>query len=285
MMRLLALLLLFSVIDVRAQHTHRAPPPVSLEEPAVSAFISAARAATEPYHSIDAAVAAGYRLMGPDMPNMGEHWIHPGRAVQRTFDPEQPAVLTYLIIDGAPVLTGVAYAIPVRPGEAAPQSPIDGAMWHFHSADLNKEAFGPADPSTMHSDAPVESYRLAMLHAWIWLDNPDGLFAADNWALPYVRVGLPVPEVPNPRAARSVFLLSEGVDYYTEAIRHMAGADAATLVAVRAVLTTYAQRAQAVVAADGNDPERLGALWVELWDELGALLPADRRASIAHFAE
>ena len=283
MMRLLALLLFVcGVADVRAQHTHHAPPPVDLEDPAVAAFVAAARDATEPYQSRDAAIAAGYRLMGPDMPNMGQHWIHPGRAVQRAFDPAQPAVLTYLTRASEPVLTGVAYTMPVRPGEVAPPPPMEGAAWHFHSADLNEEAFGPADPAAMHSEAPAEGYRLAMLHAWVWLDNPDGLFAADNWALPYVRVGLPVPERPNPRAARAVFLLSEGVEYYTQAVHHTTGADAATLDAVRTTLATYAVRVEEEV---GEGEESLAALWVALWDELSTRFPADQRAALAHFAE
>lgn len=286
MIRLVVFLGLLGFAEVQAQHTHHAPPPADLEDPSVEAFVTAARAATEVYRDLDAAIAAGYRLMGPDMPNMGEHWIHPGRAVRRTFDPSAPAVLTYVQIEGEPVLTGVAYAVPVRPGEAAPPPPIPGAAWHFHSADLNEEAFGPTDPAAMQSDAPAEVYRLAMLHTWIWLDNPDGLFAADNWSLPYVRIGLPVPKVPLADAARAVFLLSEGVGYYTEAIRHLTAADAATLERIRTVLTDYAEQVRELVSESSPAQAAvLGRLWNTLWDEIGVLLPVERRAAIAHFAE
>jgi hypothetical protein len=33
--------------------------------------------------------------------------------------------------------------------------------------------------------------RLAMVHAWVWLDNPQGVFAQEHTALPYLRAGLP----------------------------------------------------------------------------------------------
>jgi hypothetical protein len=32
---------------------------------------------------------------------------------------------------------------------------------------------------------------LTMVHAWVWLDNPDGTFAQQHRALPYLRAGLP----------------------------------------------------------------------------------------------
>jgi hypothetical protein len=34
--------------------------------------------------------------------------------------------------------------------------------------------------------------NLTMLHAWIWSDNPDGLFALEHKALPYLRAGYSV---------------------------------------------------------------------------------------------
>ncbi|MGH7627661.1 MAG: hypothetical protein ACREOJ_20390 [Gemmatimonadaceae bacterium] len=41
-----------------------------------------------------------------------------------------------------------------------------------------------------------------MLHAWLWLPNPAGMFASDNWALPFVRAGVPVPLADPSAAAR-----------------------------------------------------------------------------------
>lgn len=33
--------------------------------------------------------------------------------------------------------------------------------------------------------------HLTMLHAWIWSDNPSGVFALEHTGLPYLRAGLP----------------------------------------------------------------------------------------------
>lgn len=37
----------------------------------------------------------------------------------------------------------------------------------------------------------AERPELTMVHARVWLDNPDGVFAQDDRVIPYVRVGLP----------------------------------------------------------------------------------------------
>ncbi|MGH7567039.1 MAG: hypothetical protein ACREK2_09440, partial [Gemmatimonadota bacterium] len=54
--------------------------------------------------------------------------------------------------------------------------------------------------------------ELTMLHAWIGLDNPAGIFANDNAALPYARAGLPLEwaSAENPAAAKGVALLLPG---------------------------------------------------------------------------
>jgi hypothetical protein len=33
--------------------------------------------------------------------------------------------------------------------------------------------------------------HLTMVHAWVWIDNPDGVFAQEHRALPWLRAGLP----------------------------------------------------------------------------------------------
>jgi len=51
-----------------------------------------------------------------------------------------------------------------------------------------------------------------MVHAWTWLDNPDGVFAQEHRLIPYVRLGLPEAwgiEV-TVDAASGVALLGEG---------------------------------------------------------------------------
>lgn len=174
-------------------------------------LIHVIRGATKPFHDYRKAQAAGYKPMGPDMPNMGTHWINTSLAVNRVLDFEKPSTLTYLNIDGRWKLTGVAYTYPVKASEQAPGLPLQDMKWHIHSGSLEKEAHG------IHSKGlPKEEQQtvLAMVHAWVWSDNPDGLFAADNWALAYERLGLQIPDNPGPRLSKALYLAAGGISYF-----------------------------------------------------------------------
>ena len=174
-------------------------------------LIEIARTASAPYADLESAIAAGYRKIGPDLPNMGEHWIQPRYAVRPSFDPYRPSVLTYVRVEGTPILTGVAYTIGLASGQTAPPPPAPGMEWHFHSGGIEEEIFGG-----MHQ--AHDGFRVGMLHAWVWTDNPDGVFEADNWGLSFQRLGLPIPEHVPPAAAKALFLLEGGVDHYMRLI-------------------------------------------------------------------
>lgn len=268
---LLAVLL---ALPVQAQHTH-APPTdaLSLDDPAVSAFVDQVRAATAPFQDLDAAVAAGYRTLGPDMPNMGEHWVHPGNALRREIDPTRPAMLTYLRVSGEPVLTGVAYTTPVRAGETPPAPPFP-AEWHYHAGRLDDEAFGLV-PHAMHAGEGGGT-RLAMAHAWVWTPNPDGVFAADNWALPYVRLGLSVPDDLEPDAAKALFLLDGGVNYYTRFVEVAAQPSAADLGAVRNILDMHRAQVAATLRSGEISTPALAARWEAMWDDVRSAVGEER---------
>ena len=53
--------------------------------------------------------------------------------------------------------------------------------------------------------------HLVMVHAWPWLYNPDGMFAAEHRVLPYLRAGLPATfaQEGDANAAWGTTLLSE----------------------------------------------------------------------------
>ena len=160
-----------------AQHAHHTPEHTVITDSSTLAFLESVRLATQKYNNQQAAITAGYRPIGPDMPNMGQHWIHTEFARRRQINPNRPGMLTYLRVDSTDVLTGVAFTQPVLQGESPPELPYQGATWHFHFRTLETEAISP--PHHEHTDTGP---RLAMLHAWVWKDNPDGVFAADNWA-------------------------------------------------------------------------------------------------------
>ena len=284
--------------DARAQHVHGAglstDSNIEDAEPDVDVFVREAREATKPFHELESAIAAGYQRMGPDMPNMGEHWIHPRMVVQQSFDPARPSVLTYLRVGGKAMLTGVAYTQLIRPGESPSPLPFEG-VWHYHSGNLEEEAFGHAKHE-MTQDEP-DGMRLGMIHAWIWVDNPDGLFSADNWALPFVRTGVAVPPVVPPSAAKAMHLLDGGIEYYARMVELVGRpspqereiiheALAAYQDSVRSHLDDYSQPdAEEQLAAQEVDIGALTSLWIGLWEEVAQNSGPELRSKLREVME
>lgn len=124
---------------------------------------AAIRTATEEFRSLDAAVAAGYprevpRCLSSSGGGMGYH--HVNRALlDDSLDLARPEILLYSRTpDGEYRLNGVEYIVPysVRPPDA--------------------EAPTIMGRQLKRSD-PLE---LWYLHAWVWTENPSGLFADWN---------------------------------------------------------------------------------------------------------
>jgi hypothetical protein len=262
------------------QHGDHEPDPAF-----TTSFIEAAREATRRYRDRAAAIADGFRLLGPDFPAMGEHWVQPGRMVQGQLDVTRPQALSYAIIDGRPVLTGVIYARPLAPGEALPDFPRAGFPWHDHAGAIDEEAVLLHHVPTAGDGAG--GLRLTMLHAWVWLDNPDGTFSADNWALPFVRLGLAVPERIPTDAARMLSLLSGGDRYYRMLVRALVrptpeedAAVAVYLEEARAGLATRLPRYAADGALDGAALDSLESGWQALWREVAGVLRPEAAARL-----
>jgi hypothetical protein len=51
---------------------------------------------------------------------------------------------------------------------------------------------------------------------WVQVSNPAGVFAAENWALPFARLGVSTPSRFSPGAARALSLLSGGERYFLD---------------------------------------------------------------------
>lgn len=186
--------------------------------------LESVRRATAKYQHLDMAVRDGYVLsrLGLDFPLMGEHWVN-RELLDRPLDLFRPAILQYVRVGGERVLVGVAYGQWRRPGEPLPDG-FTGAEDQWHSHDLTalaqdlmglragvvrSVARGRSGALRGGADGPGQ---LAMLHAWLWSYNPDGVFANRNPALPYMRAG--IPEVwadPDDQAApRAIGLLIPG---------------------------------------------------------------------------
>lgn len=126
--------------------------------------VSRVRSATIAFQSLDEAVEAGYPrevarcLDHPELGAMGYH--HMNRALlDDSLEVERPEILLYeRRPDGGYTLNGVEYIVPysARPSDATPPT--------IMGLDLKR----------------ADGLRLWYLHAWIWKENPAGLFADWN---------------------------------------------------------------------------------------------------------
>lgn len=249
-----------------------------------AAFTECARTGTERYRDRTVAIADGYRRVGRDFPAMGEHWIRVSLLFDGKFDPSRPEILNYVVIGGRPELVGVGYAVPLLAGEQVPDAPAGAHAWHQHSRTIDAETVLPHHHTTGHADGGA---RLAMLHAWVWSPNPDGMFAADNWAIPFLRLGRTLPSDPPREAAKAISLANGGRDYFETAIE----AAGASGIDERRTVKAAIDRAQADVrllleaAPSGGLSEtivgRLAKIWIEMWRSIDADLPARVQQKLA----
>lgn len=114
--------------------------------------------ATEQFATLDAGLAAGYADIDVVMQNMGYHYLN-ADLLDATFEVDRPELLVYAPDAGGTMrLVAVEYAVPL-------DLSVDPPAGFIGSADVwdRNEAFG-----------------LWTLHAWVHLDNPDGVFAPHN---------------------------------------------------------------------------------------------------------
>jgi hypothetical protein len=250
----------------------------SAREQKIHAFVAQARAATEKYHDRTAAIADGYRLIGEDFPGMGEHWINIELVFDGRYDVTHPEFLTYIDLDGVPRLLGVAYALPLLEGEEPPDEPAGRGAWHAHTRGLDDETLVPRHHEADHGRGGP---RLAMLHAWIWLDNPEGLFAADNWAIPFFRLGLTPPRAGGAQAGKALSLLSGADGYLARAVATAVAPAAIEPETLGAAIARARESTRAIVRARAgpslSDTELAGlaAVWQEMWYTIDAKLSDD----------
>ena len=148
------------------------------------------RAATEKYQDIDVAIADGYRQTTNQVPNMGEHWNRRG-AGSRDFDPSDPDILMYITNDdGEKELVGTSFVLSrSRVGDDHPDA-FAGQLdnWHVHYELCSGNPDIASRSATRHEcqaggGAFIPSYGW-MIHAWVWTDNPLGVFQMWNPSLP-----------------------------------------------------------------------------------------------------
>ena len=162
--------------------------------------------AVQRYRDFGVAQREGWKKFGGDEPLMGEHWYNPRGldlvGSDARLDFTRPTNLIYTDIGGKHVLTGVAFTVRIAPGERVPEGFYgDADHWHVHDFERAIEASLVDRPilralANWWLDANYRSKgdnrgRVAMVHAWVTLPNPDGVFADANRTVPYLKLGLP----------------------------------------------------------------------------------------------
>lgn len=231
------------------------------------------REATLRFHDVREAEKAGYRPFGPDMPNMGRHWVNTRMALGREFNLKKPSTLTYLDIQGELKLTGVAYTTAVQPGETPLALPHPDMQWHFHAGHLEDEAHG-IHRSGKHGN-PINRARLGMVHAWVWEKNPEGIFAPDNWALSFLRHSLDPPENIDPATSNALFLASGHSDYFIRFIELCLEPDHIDKSGLKSILKRYVVQIKTVLSeikpnskVSQQNQDRIAGIWDDMWKEI-----------------
>ena len=118
-------------------------------------------AATAKYQNISNAFGDSYVDIGLVLPNMGYHILKAG-LVTSVFDLRKPPILVYnKKANGNFELVAVEYAIPIDP--QSPNTPPEGFTGNEDVWDFNTLNTG-----------------WWTLHAWVWKNNPDGVFQPMN---------------------------------------------------------------------------------------------------------
>ncbi|CAN5186370.1 hypothetical protein BH18CHL2_BH18CHL2_03450 [soil metagenome] len=145
--------------------------PAAANDP-LGAQLAEVRAAPARYHRVDAAIADGYvsTVECVELPSgapMGIHFINPGLEMDPAIDPTRPELLLYVPTkNGRLRLVGVEY----------------------FKADADQNLVTDADRPALFGrgfDGPMLGHALGVpihfdLHAWIWKNNRDGMFAEFN---------------------------------------------------------------------------------------------------------
>jgi hypothetical protein len=121
---------------------------------------------------------------------------------------------------------------------------------------------------------PAQGPRVAILHAWVWTDNPAGVFAPDNWSLPFARAGLVAPSTASPAVARVLALAGGGAAHLSSLARRYGRPAAADSAVIQRAVTDAKEEATMVVGSVAGpsltDREcgALEAIWTRLWERI-----------------
>jgi hypothetical protein len=126
-----------------------------------------------------------------------------------------------------------------------------------------------------------------MLHAWIWSPNPAGMFAADNWAIPLLRLKLSAV-ASSPTVGKAVALAVGGRAYFEMVI----AAAGSLSPAEKARVTAAVDRAESAVRQIIQELEgpvlsevhrvNLASVWSQLWNSIDASLTGESKRELVN---
>jgi hypothetical protein len=160
-----------TALGTGAEVAHLHGGPVA-DQPDVNSLLAAVRVATAKYHDVEAATAAGYQLgyrglvtgcvANPGVGAMGYHYFNSTKMDDPSINEDDPEVLVYHTADdGSLVLGAVEWVVPKSAWEAAGNTAPPVVFGH-----------------TLHVINPVLNWYIE--HAWIWTENPSGMFSDWN---------------------------------------------------------------------------------------------------------
>jgi hypothetical protein len=135
--------------SITVEFTENLPPETRRE-------LAQVRAATARYHDISQAIEDGYVDIDVFAPGQGFHYLKPA-ILDAQFQLDKPELLVYAVDASRNRLRLVCieYAVPVSLSATPPEGFTgDADEWHLN-----------------------EDFGLWTLHCWVWLENPNGMFA------------------------------------------------------------------------------------------------------------
>ena len=150
------------------------------------------RASTEKYHDVQVALADGFVRLTDEVPNMGSHFISVERSLDGEFDPSRPEILLYVRDESEEwQLVGTSFVVPTQlVGLDHPQAfagPLDNWHVHYHVCTGPDTISRSATPEECRAQGGMWVPKLGwMIHAWVWVDNPLGVFNMWNPNVPPV---------------------------------------------------------------------------------------------------
>lgn len=177
--------------DVASSTTPTAVASSGGADASVQSEIAAVRQATARFHNLSVANDAGYSLAGEPcvaspFGTMGFHAVNPGLTTDQQVNATEPEVLLYISSGQGYRLTGVEYIKTVLlrdpSGNVAPWFASTPWPSNYVVVSSTPQLFGQA------FQGPMPGHNSSMpwhwdLHAWIWTDNPNGMFAQWNPSL------------------------------------------------------------------------------------------------------